>query len=133
MASGRSADFLVVDERVIATAKLVDNQLLVNAKLGAKGVELKDNTLFNKPHGWDSQADDNNLEIVNEHRNPVFQLTYLTGNTAAVRGVFFNQAESLCVVVDEERVLHATAADIATIKIKPIFKYPSWKYPKERQ
>jgi hypothetical protein len=120
-------------QQPLATAKVIDNELVVDAKLGTLGAELKDNRLINNPPGWDWQADDNTFEIVNERGNPVFQLIYLSGNMASIRGVFFDGAE--CVLVGEQDVVigRSRVEEVARIRIKPIFKYPSRKYPKEGQ
>jgi hypothetical protein len=135
MARGRTVDFIGVPNSSVATAKVVNDELLVDAKLGAEGMELKNNRLTKRPAGWDWQADENTFEIVNNFGNPVFQLIYKNSTTASVRGVFFDEVQGRCVLVNEEDIVlaHATAADVATFKIKPIFKYPSWKHPKERQ
>ena len=135
MASGRAVDFIAAGPSSLATAKVVNDQLLVDAKLGAEGVELKDNRLIKRPGGWDWQADENTFEIVNNLGNPVFQLIYINGTTASVRGVFFNESIGECWIVDENSIqkVPARAETVAQVRITPIFKYPSSEHPKERR
>jgi hypothetical protein len=134
MASGRAVDFIGTGSSV-ATAKVVNDQLLVDAKLGAEGVELKDNRLIHRPIGWDWQADENTFEIVNNFGNPVFQLIYINGTTASVRGVFFDERTRDCQIIDENAItdVPARAETVARVRITPIFKYPSSEHPKERR
>jgi len=69
------------------TARFVNNELLIDARLGAK-LELKNNELRHLPKGWDTNLDERALEIVNENGNAVFQLVYGASSDAIVNGIF---------------------------------------------
>lgn len=92
-------------------------------------VRLKHNKLMNKPANWDKNSDKTALEIVDEEGKPVFQLFYKTPSHIVVNG-FFTNGETIIIATEKEIILNPD--DIQNYSIKPIFKYPSSKYPSER-
>ena len=122
------------------TARLVNDELFVEARLGA-ALELKNNEIRNLPMGWDVNQDETTLEIVNEFGNAVFQLIYEGTNKAIVRGVFLlligqpDQPSEWVLITDTEmRVFPATAAQVAKTQFFPLlFRYPSSTHKEERR
>lgn len=133
MSDGHSEAVLKIKDKPVITARVVNNELVIDAKLGAVGAELKDNRLLHKPTGWDWNADDKSFEIINEHGQPVFQLTYGGGDVALVKGIFFD--EGACWILQDVSMFAVNADDprkIASIGLTPIFKYPRLAHHGER-
>ena len=123
------------------TARLVGDQLLIDAKLGPS-LELKDNKLLHLPIGWDTNFDENALEIVNSENNAVFQLVYGDRENAVVSGIFLRivgespGAPPRWVVANQDGAAFfpATEEQIENLKALPlIFKYPAALHKGERQ
>ena len=91
-------------------------------------IEIKKNKLINKPHNWDFNSNKNALEIVNENQIPFYQFFYKTPSHIVVNGIFPFPG-GLILANEDGMVLNPLLP--TTFKLKPIFKYPSWKYPGE--
>lgn len=85
-------------------------------------IEIARNQYKRIPPGWDVNSTPAALEIVNERGEPVFHLIYKSPSEAKVEGVF--QTPDGAYVIDEHGQGYGLKPDI-----KPVFKYPSWKYP----
>lgn len=68
------------------------------------------------------------LEIINENQVPVFQFIYKTPSHIVFNGIFPYPGGLL--FASEEGVLINPVLP-ATVRLKRIFKYPSWKYPSQ--
>jgi len=134
MSDGHSEPILEIRGKPVATARLVNDECVIDAKLGIPGAELKDNRLINKPFGWDWNADDTTFEVVNERGSPMLQLIYLGGDVVLVRGVF-SDGET-CWVLEQQDMFRVPFNDqgirTGSIGLTPIFKYPRYQHPHER-
>lgn len=88
-------------------------------------VEIKQNE-FTKPPNWDSNSNDNALEIINEKQEPVFQLYYKDSSHIVINGIFPSDNGSFVFVSEEGGI---TTSPNDKNKLKRIFKYPAWQYP----
>ncbi len=89
------------------TLPLVDTKVY-SSELGL--AEIKANRLVIVPQGWDTNANDRALEIVDEHRIPVFQMVLAAANQLDVNGVFSEGWAK------------------SGMRFTPLFKYPSQKH-----
>ncbi|HEY2962550.1 MAG TPA: hypothetical protein VGJ37_09065 [Pyrinomonadaceae bacterium] len=78
-----------------------------SAKLGL--VEIKNNRLTTRPEGWDENSSDRLIEIVNEHRIPVFRMVLSAANQIDIEAIFSEQESKRWSMV-------------------PWFKYPSGEH-----
>jgi hypothetical protein len=78
-----------------------------SAKLGL--VEIKNNRLTTRPDGWDENSSDRLIEIVNEHRIPVFRMVLSAANQIDIEAIFSEQESKRWSMV-------------------PWFKYPSGEH-----
>jgi hypothetical protein len=121
------------------SAHVLKKELLVDADIyagkGRPPIQLRDNDIMGRPPGWDMQQDKSAVEIVNDQGNPVFQLEYVSGDTARLKGVFV-AGPIIFVVDDSGGVLQTTVAAVQTSPVRyslaPIFKYPSKKFRGKR-
>jgi hypothetical protein len=92
-------------------------------------ITIKHNVIESLPSGWDYNSNDHGMEIVNDARQPMFQMYYEAPTIIRVEGiivvptmVFLAQGDSL------ETISFASPAlpeAIARFKLDRIFKYPS--------
>lgn len=75
--------------------------------------------------GWDRNFTSNALEVVNEHGEPVFQMIRKRPAHWVVNG-YFPHPGGLILATDSGTTINPTM--IQPDAIKPLFKYPSWKY-----
>ncbi len=88
---------------------------------------IRRNVIRRLPYGWDGNYNNRALEIVSADTMPVFQLVYISENRIRVNGVF--QTQGGLVIADESGVSSAQGKRVLFYGTRPIFKYPSWKYP----
>jgi hypothetical protein len=93
-------------------------------------VRLRQNKLMNRPSLWDKNSDEKALEVVNEKGQPIFQIYYKTDSHIVVNGLFYNGF--VPVLAYDEGISTGIDLDKIQYPIKPIFKYPSEKYPSQR-
>ena len=91
-------------------------------------LEIKKNKIINKPHDWDFNSNKNALEIVNENQTPFYQFFYKTPSHIVLNGIF--PFPGGLILANENRMVINPSLP-TTFNLKPIFKYPSWKYPGE--
>ena len=91
-------------------------------------INIKKNTISLLPSGWDFNATNKALEIINEKQIPMYQLIYRSPNHIELKGIFVTKVG--LVVANEDGIQMNPKLPIAH-KMKRIFKYPSWKYPGE--
>lgn len=101
----------------------VDAEIFVHQFLPP--VKLRHNELMNLPPHWDRNSNKVAFEIVNEHQVPMYQLYYKTPTHIIINGIFVS-GNGVVVATDSGTILNPSLP--VTINIKPIFKYPSWKY-----
>jgi len=85
---------------------------------------------------WDFNSNERALEVIGDLGSPVFQMIFEPPNRLSVLGVFpFPNDE---VLIQDTEGGYPAFFDAKTdehsfrmlaLKTKPLFKYPSWKYP----
>ncbi len=80
---------------------------------GREAIQIRKNGLAVKPSAWDRNFSSNAVEIVDANQRPIFQMIRKRANLIQVAGLF---------VSPKGAVFDARP-------IKPLFKYPAWKYP----
>lgn len=98
--------------------------------LGLPPVELIRNQFVVRPPMWDRNSNSSALGVVNEKGFPVLHVIYRTSSTIAINGVFW-YPDGVLLVTDTEAVTDPAPGE--RFSLKPIFKYPSWKFPGELQ
>ena len=94
--------------------------------------EIEDNEFSGGHQSWDSNSGATAFEVVNANQVPIFQLIRKSSTKIAVYGIFPTNSGRMFDTVSPEGVSHHPAFDIVRIdksELKPIFRYPSWKYP----
>lgn len=89
-------------------------------------ISISKNTLSGLPPKWDYNSTNKALEIVNENVVPIYQLIYKTPNHICINGVF--PSASGLILADEDG-MHINPKLPIPLKIKRIFKYPSYQHP----
>ena len=92
---------------------------------GMPPLKINRNQLSGKPPDWDFNSNEKALEVVNERNLPIYQFYYKTPNHIVVNGVF-TYPGGLMLANTEGMILNPFLP--ASFRLKPIFKYPSWKY-----
>ncbi len=87
----------------------------VYSNSGFPPIQIKKNKLINKPPNWDFNFNEKALEIVNEEQVPVYQYIYKTSSHIIINGTFSLPNNGV----------------LSSNELSRIFKYPSWKYPRE--
>jgi len=107
-----------------------NDNLLVDAIIlqenGVKKIYVQDGELHYRHPAWDTNWSDTAFEVVNENREPVFQLRYTDAakTTIQITGFFIIDGTFLGIESNKRR-LSTKMEDFADFKISPIFKYPS--------
>ena len=107
-------DVLYVDTRVYAGQ-------------GQPVVEIVRNTFVVRPPAWDRNFTANALEVVDSQARPVLQMVRKTNSIIEIKGAF-SVGDSVFVSDDRGMYMGAGTGFLRPFDIKPIFKYPSWKY-----
>jgi len=130
--SGRGVPMLI-EGQIPFTVYIEKGRLFCDVKVFSLGshdpITIKHNVIESLPSGWDYNSNDRGLEIVNDAKQPMFQMYYETPTIIRVEGiivvppmVFFAQGESLVTIAFASPVLPEA---IASFKLDRIFKYPS--------
>jgi hypothetical protein len=93
---------------------------------GMPPLKIRHNQLSGKPPDWDFNSNETAFEVVTEHNTPIYQFYYKTPTHIVVNGVFPFPG-GLILAGPEGAILNPFLP--ASFRLKPIFKYPSWKYP----
>lgn len=101
----------------------------IYSESGFPPIKIIKNELHNLPDNWDRNFNNKALEIVNEDKKPVYQLIYKAPFNINIKGVFPIPGGVL--VADDIKGVSMISYNNFPVKIKlsPIFKYPSWRYP----
>lgn len=100
----------------------------VYSKSGLPPIKITKNVLTGLPENWDSNKNENALEVINESGSPAYQLIYKRDGHIIVNGIF--PFPGGLVLADEKQMIINPSLP-AKLELKRIFKYPSWKYPAE--
>ena len=98
----------------------------VFSESGLPPIKITKNVLSGLPHNWDSNKNENALEVVNENGMPIYQLIYKSNGHILLNGIFPFPG-GLVLADDKQMILNPGLP--AKLELKKIFKYPSWKYP----
>lgn len=97
---------------------------------GKPPIEIKNNEFVVRDVGDDRNSSANALEIIDANGNPLFQMIRETPTDIVVNGVFpVPHLRGPIIAGPDGVITGASPSDLAAFKLKPIFKYPSWKYP----
>jgi hypothetical protein len=132
---GNEKEFPIVREggHTFVTGKVVNGQLILDAEF-PDGVHLKNGQLTNRPDNWDRNWDATAIEIVDENRTPVLQLTYIDDSTAKIRGIFLASGGLQAVTDEGVYLVPLPPIPLRSLPpiLRPIFKYPSESHRHER-
>lgn len=95
---------------------------------GIPPIKIEHHELSGKPSDWDFNSNEKALEIVNENQIPIYQFYYKTPSHIVVNGLFPFPG-GFIVAGPDGAVLNPTVP--VQFRLRPIFKYPSWKHPGE--
>jgi hypothetical protein len=101
------------------------------AGLDLPSVEIKQNAFTVRPLNWDSNTSKTALEVVNEKGIPVLQVYYRNAYHISICGTFPIPDGAIFVTETEVFVDKRPPIFHDMRSLKPIFKYPAWKYPGE--
>lgn len=115
------------------TVTMKDDKILFDFRVwGGEGkppVEVKNNDFTVRvPVGWDRNSSDNALEVVNADSAPVFQMIRKNLTDIVVNGAFPTPT-GVILAGSGPTITGARPEDLRNFHLKPLFKYPSWKYP----
>lgn len=109
-----------------------DDNLFADVKIysgsGFPPIEIIQNEISNIPPTWDSNSNEKAIEIVTQDKIPVYQFIYKSEFHIVMNGIF--PYPGSFIVANENGARDDPELAFA-FKLKPIFKYPSWKYPGE--
>jgi len=116
------------------TATMQGDKLLFNFKVwngtAEAPVEVVNNSFtVRTPVGWDRNSSPNALEVVNAKGKPVFQMIRKTPTDIAINGIFPLPNGRLVIAGPNGSEVGASEKDVREFSLKPIFRYPSWKFP----
>jgi hypothetical protein len=125
----RPINILRLSGEVMVIAYVKDDKLYADVKINDGKIrpliELKRNEFFVRPPNWDYNSGSYAFEVVDEKGIPVLQLYYKTPSHIVINGVFPDPKGYVWYLSDTG----IFQDEPARYNIKPIFKYPSWKYP----
>ncbi|HXJ10644.1 MAG TPA: hypothetical protein VNH19_00110 [Candidatus Limnocylindrales bacterium] len=109
--------------------------LLVDATIGAGGqfgpiIEVRGNRFAVRDPHFDSNSNENALEVVAPDGQPIFQLIQKSPTHVVINGFFpADNGQSLWIAGPDGVQSVRMDADLPKLRLRPIFKYPAWKYP----
>jgi len=94
---------------------------------GYGDVTLEGNVLHKKIAEWDRCFDDTSMEVVDENKEPVFQMIYTTPTDIVIRGIFRDHGETF-VATSDLTGFYPPGFPVPQFQpLKALFKYPSMK------
>ena len=121
---------LQFDNSVLPISLYADGDVLyaditVAGEDGTPTIELRKNQFTVQHDGWDKNSNKNAIEVINSQSRVVFQLIRESRSSVRLKGAF--PIRDGVVIADDTHLVVGHAAN--ECNIKPIFKYPAWKYP----
>jgi hypothetical protein len=91
------------------------------------GLALTNDTVKGLPRGWDINADDNGVEVVDAHGEPMFQLVQTSNYDVYITAVLWANDRKSVTMVNNNAILIGYPAGRLTANDfpKPIFKHPA--------
>jgi hypothetical protein len=103
--------------------------LLISADIYRGGslpaVKLRNNGIVDMPSGWQRNSNHAALGFVDEKTCPVFQFIRTMPFRAVLNGSFTDR-DGKPIFANEKGVRFG--GKLAECELKPVFKYPAWKY-----
>jgi hypothetical protein len=118
----------------VATIRMKGEKLLFSIKPwsgdGKPVIELHDNEFTSRvPSNWDRNSNENALEVINGGGNPVFQIVRVSPTHYVMSGIFAQPGGSISLIGNGMLSNGPTPEQLNAFRLKPLFRYPSWKYP----
>jgi len=114
------------------TLSVKGNILKVDVKVwngnGNPHIEVRDNEFTVRVPGCDKNSNTNALEVVNANGVVLFQLIRKSSTNVVINGIIPSPA-GLILAGPNGTILGASQSKLDQFRLKPIFKYPAWKYP----
>jgi hypothetical protein len=97
---------------------------------GGPPIQVRHNEFVVQPPEWDRNFSERAVEVVDAQGVPIFQLIRKTVSHYVVNGILPFPGGGLIVATDQGTALNPSPGNLARARaaLKPIFKYPSWKY-----
>ncbi len=95
---------------------------------GKPPIEVKNNEFTVRVPQCDKNSNADALEVVNANGVVLFQLIRKSSTSIVVNGIFASPL-GLILAGPDGMLQGARQSDLDHFRLKPIFKYPSWKYP----
>jgi len=111
----------VKSERLYVDLKVFD-------MAGKPPIEVVGNEFKVRHADWDRNSSQNAIEVINSVGYPVFQLVRTRSDQIVIRGLFPFPDGSVFIASGNSSYFAAPGGSVSP-NLKPIFKYPSWKYP----
>jgi hypothetical protein len=96
-------------------------------------ISIGNNTVDPLPDGWDTNSNDNGMEIVNEDQQPVFQMYYESPTVIRIQGIVVVPPVVILAKGDLTRQIGfnspALPDAIRSFSLPRFFKYPSALFP----
>jgi hypothetical protein len=123
---------IAFNKKPLVTLSMKGDTLLVDFKAwngnGKPPIEVKNNEFTVRIPECDKNSNANALEVVNAHGVVLFQLIRKSSTSVAINGIFASPL-GLILAGPDGMVQGAGQSDLDHFRLKPIFKYPAWKYP----
>lgn len=121
----RPIQLSVIDDRIQLDTVIYDRH-------GSTAIELKKNKLVTIPPGWETNYDKDALEVVDYEQRPVFQCYFITASQLIIKG-FFRSNNNQVIVVSDSGLTYPPDQPLEAYTITRIFRYPSRKFPGQRE
>ena len=95
---------------------------------GKPPIEITNNDFVVRTPGWDRNSSVNALEVVNSDNVPIFQMIRKNPSNITVNGIFPSPSGLLIIAGPNGLSVYVDKVPPDFV-LRPIFKYPSWKYP----
>jgi hypothetical protein len=86
-------------------------------------------------HYLDRNFTDKAVEVVDQNRVPILQMIFESDRQVVINGVFATQDGKSAIIItptgNSKTDIDPRGEKKITVPLKPLFKYPSWKYPGE--
>jgi len=118
----------MVPVRLHVTRNVLYCDVTVWGGQGQPAIEIKNNEFSVRPPGWDRNYSTNAVEVVDGAGVPVFQIIRRTPSHYVVNGYFPFPDGRTILATDQGTTVASGSITIPRDALRPIFKYPSWKY-----
>jgi hypothetical protein len=92
-------------------------------------IEVRNNAVAVREPSFDRNSNEHAFEVVNANGQPVFQLIQKNPTHIVINGYFPVENSRPILAGPDGFFTAATDEQVASFHLKPIFKYPAWKFP----